>query len=83
MTTPPNGARGPATAHRSGSPPSSPSASPATTPGCATTRTSGRAASEQFDDELLTDLALSCAMWLGMGRMLRTLDIGQTCKITL
>jgi len=38
---------------------------------------------EEFSDELLTDLALSCAMWLGMGRMLRTLDIGQTCKITL
>ena len=40
-------------------------------------------AGEQFDSELLTDLALSCAMWLGMGRMLRTLDIGQSCKITL
>ncbi|MDT7764351.1 MAG: hypothetical protein QOC63_3771 [Mycobacterium sp.] len=39
--------------------------------------------SEQFDEELLTDLALSCAMWLGMGRMLRTLDIGQSCTITL
>jgi alkylhydroperoxidase family enzyme len=38
---------------------------------------------EQFDAESLTDLALSCAMWLGMGRMLRTLDIGQSCKITL
>ena len=38
---------------------------------------------QQFDPELLTDLALSCAMWLGMGRMLRTLDIGQACKITL
>ena len=38
---------------------------------------------EQFDPELLTDLALSCAMWLGMGRVLRTLDIGQSCKITL
>ena len=37
----------------------------------------------EFSDELLTDLALSCAMWLGMGRMLRTLDIGQSCKITL
>ena len=36
-----------------------------------------------FDDEMLTDLAISCAMWVGMGRMLRTLDIGQTCKITL
>ncbi len=38
---------------------------------------------EHFDDELLTDLALSCAMWLGMGRVLRTLDLGQACKITL
>jgi alkylhydroperoxidase family enzyme len=38
---------------------------------------------QQFDAELLTDLALSCAMWLGMGRVLRTLDIGQSCKITL
>ena len=37
----------------------------------------------EFSEELLTDLALSCAMWLGMGRMLRTLDIGQSCKITL
>jgi len=38
---------------------------------------------EHFSDELLADLALSCAMWLGMGRMLATLDIGQTCRITL
>lgn len=38
---------------------------------------------QQLDPETLTDLALSCAMWLGMGRMLRTLDIGQSCKITL
>jgi alkylhydroperoxidase family enzyme len=40
-------------------------------------------AHQHFSDELITDLALSCAMWLGMGRMLRTLDIGQSCKITL
>jgi AhpD family alkylhydroperoxidase len=40
-------------------------------------------AREQFSDELLADLALSCAMWLGMGRVLRTLDIGQSCKFTL
>ncbi|MBU9765227.1 carboxymuconolactone decarboxylase family protein [Mycobacterium sp. TNTM28] len=40
-------------------------------------------AAAHFDAELLTDLALSCAMWLGMGRMLRTLDIGQSCKLTL
>src|SRR6478735_5994086 len=33
-------------------------------------------AGREFSDELMADLALSCAMWLGMGRMLRTLDIG-------
>ncbi len=38
---------------------------------------------EHFSDEVLADLTLSCAMWLGMGRMLRTLDIGQTCRLTL
>ncbi|BBZ60473.1 carboxymuconolactone decarboxylase family protein [Mycolicibacterium monacense] len=40
-------------------------------------------AAEHFDADLITDLALSCAMWVGMGRVLRTLDIGQSCKITL
>lgn len=40
-------------------------------------------AREQFSDELMADLTLSCAMWVGMGRMLSTLDIGQTCKLTL
>ena len=40
-------------------------------------------AKEHFSDELITDLTLSCAMWLGMGRTLRTLDIGQSCKLTL
>jgi alkylhydroperoxidase family enzyme len=38
---------------------------------------------EHFSEELLADLALSCALWLGMGRMLRTLDIGQACMLTL
>ncbi len=38
---------------------------------------------EHFSDELLADLALSCALWLGMGRVLRTLDIGQSCHLTL
>lgn len=36
-----------------------------------------------FSNELLADLALSCALWLGMGRLLRTLDIGQACSFTL
>jgi AhpD family alkylhydroperoxidase len=39
--------------------------------------------SEHFSDELLADLALSCALWVGMGRVLRTLDIAQSCKLTL
>jgi len=34
-------------------------------------------------EELIADLALSCALWVGMGRTLRTLDIGQTCQLTL
>lgn len=38
---------------------------------------------EHFSEELLADLAISCALWIGMGRVLRTLDIGQTCKFTL
>ena len=38
---------------------------------------------EQFADDLIADLTLSCAMWVGMGRMLRTLDIGQACTLTL
>jgi alkylhydroperoxidase family enzyme len=40
-------------------------------------------ANEHFSEELLADLAMSCALWVGMGRMLRTLDIGQTCMLTL
>ncbi len=40
-------------------------------------------ANAQFSDELLADLALSCALWVGMGRVLRTLDLGQTCKLTI
>lgn len=38
---------------------------------------------EYFSEELLADLALSCALWVGMGRVLRTLDIGQSCSFTL
>lgn len=40
-------------------------------------------AGAHFSDELMADLALSCAMWVGMGRMLRTLDIGQACALTI
>lgn len=38
---------------------------------------------ELLSDDLLADLAMSCALWVGMGRMLRTLDIGQSCKLTV
>jgi alkylhydroperoxidase family enzyme len=38
---------------------------------------------EHFSDELLADLALSCALFVGMGRVLRTLDLGQACKVTV
>jgi alkylhydroperoxidase family enzyme len=40
-------------------------------------------AREHFSDELLADLTMSCAMWVGMGRMLRTLDMGQACSYTV
>ena len=40
-------------------------------------------ANEHFSEDLLADLALSCALWIGMGRVLRTLDIGQSCQLTL
>ncbi|HUO38837.1 MAG TPA: carboxymuconolactone decarboxylase family protein [Mycobacterium sp.] len=36
-----------------------------------------------LSEELLADLALSCALWIGMGRVLRTLDIGQAGKLTV
>ncbi len=38
---------------------------------------------EHFSEELLADLALSCALWVGMGRVLCTLDIAQSCTLTL
>ncbi|WP_124707464.1 carboxymuconolactone decarboxylase family protein [Gordonia insulae] len=34
-------------------------------------------------DELVVDLALSCALWLGQGRALRVLDVGQACRLTI
>lgn len=40
-------------------------------------------AEDHFSAELLADLAISCALWVGMGRVLRTLDIGQACRLTL
>ena len=38
---------------------------------------------ELLTDEEITDLTLSCALWLGQGRALRVLDVGQACRLTL
>jgi len=36
-----------------------------------------------FDDGEIVDLALCCAMWLGSGRAMRVLDVGQSCSLVL
>ncbi len=36
-----------------------------------------------FSDEEIADLALSCALWLGQGRAMRVLDVGQACRLVL
>ena len=37
----------------------------------------------QFSDAELVELAMSCALWLGTGRAMRVLDVGQSCQLTL
>ena len=37
----------------------------------------------QFSDAEIVDLALCCALWLGAGRTMRTLDVGQSCLLHL
>jgi alkylhydroperoxidase family enzyme len=36
-----------------------------------------------YTDAEIVDLAMCCALWLGTGRTMRTLDVGQTCALTL
>jgi alkylhydroperoxidase family enzyme len=36
-----------------------------------------------YSDAEIVDLALCCALWLGTGRTMRTLDVGQSCALTL
>lgn len=36
-----------------------------------------------FGDAEIVELALSCALWLGVGRAMRVLDVGQSCALTL
>jgi alkylhydroperoxidase family enzyme len=36
-----------------------------------------------FSDAEIVDLAVCCALWLGAGRTMRTLDVGQSCALVL
>lgn len=36
-----------------------------------------------FRDPEIVDLAICCALWLGTGRTMRLLDVGQSCALTL
>lgn len=36
-----------------------------------------------FRDDEIVDLALCCTLWLGAGRTMRVLDVGQTCSLTM
>ena len=36
-----------------------------------------------FTDEEIVDLALCCTLWLGAGRTMRVLDVGQSCSLTM
>ena len=37
----------------------------------------------QFSDAEIIDLGICCSLWLGSGRMMRVLDLGQTCSLVL
>jgi alkylhydroperoxidase family enzyme len=40
-------------------------------------------AHEHFDDGEILALGVSCAMWLGNGRLMRVLDVAQACHLVL
>ena len=37
----------------------------------------------QFRDEEIVDLGICCALWLGAGRTMRVLDVGQGCSLVM
>lgn len=37
----------------------------------------------RFRDDEIVDLAICCALWLGAGRTMRVLDVGQTCALVI
>jgi alkylhydroperoxidase family enzyme len=36
-----------------------------------------------FADDEIVDLGICCALWLGSGRLMSTLDVAQSCSLTL
>jgi alkylhydroperoxidase family enzyme len=40
-------------------------------------------AHEQFADDEILALGVSCSMWLGNGRLMRVLDVAQSCHLVL
>lgn len=38
---------------------------------------------KHFADEEIVDLALCCTLWLGAGRTMRVLDVGQACSLVM
>ena len=36
-----------------------------------------------YTDPEIVDLGICCALWLGSGRLMRVLDVGQTCSLLL
>lgn len=38
---------------------------------------------KHFRDEEIVDLAFCCTLWLGAGRTMRVLDVGQTCSLVM
>lgn len=37
----------------------------------------------RFRDDEIVDLAICCALWLGAGRTMRVLDVGQSCALVM
>jgi len=37
----------------------------------------------QFRDDEIVDLGICCSLWVGAGRLMRVLDVGQSCELTL
>lgn len=38
---------------------------------------------QHFTEAEIVDLAICCSLWLGAGRTMRVLDVGQSCSLTL